>query len=148
VPLKDCIKGRVYRLRCRNLLVGVFDGKDGFMGIRTKFGHRYLFTEYHWEQGAPFGTVAGAADLGIDVPEDIPIVETLGSIDRDSKRPVERDADATNPHYPERKGWWRYIDTGEVAGPEVYATAVANDELFAFLERIDKEQREQSDGGA
>lgn len=138
-PLKECVKGRVYRLRCRNLRVGVFDGNDGFIGIRMKFGDRFLFTEYHWEQGAPYGTVAGAVDMGIDVPDDIPITEGLGTIDQNSNRPVERDAEATNPHYPDRKGWWRYLDTDEVAGPDVRAMGVSNADLFAFLDRIQAE---------
>lgn len=136
VPLKDCIKGRVYRLCCRNLRVGVFDGRDGFIGIRKKFGHRYLFTEYHWEQGAPFGTVSGAVDMEIDVPADIPIAEGLGSIDENTDRPLAHDGEATNPHYPDKKGWWRYTDTDEVAGPEVRALGLMNKALFELLDRI------------
>ena len=57
IPLKDCKKGYVYELSSRNLLVGLFDGDAGFIGIRKKFGNLYLFTEYHWDTGPPFGTV-------------------------------------------------------------------------------------------
>lgn len=67
VPMGECVKGRVYEIRCRNLLFGVYDGEGGFIGIRTKFGSRYLFTEYHWDKGPPFGTVMGHKDTGIDV---------------------------------------------------------------------------------
>ena len=49
--MEQCVKGRVYKLWCRNLSIGVYDGKEGFIGIRTKFGSRYLDTEYHWDQG-------------------------------------------------------------------------------------------------
>jgi hypothetical protein len=56
IPLTECKVRGVYRLRSRNLGVGVFDGNNGFIGIRTKFTDRYLDTEYHWDQGPPFGT--------------------------------------------------------------------------------------------
>jgi hypothetical protein len=139
-PLKECVKGRVYRLRCRNLRVGVFDGKDGFIGIRVKFSQRFLFTEYHWEQGPPFGTVAGAVDMEIDVPDDIEVVESLGTSDKNTDRLVKYDAEAANPHYPDgKRGWWRYVDTGEVAGADLSVVDVPNAELFAFLDRIQAE---------
>jgi hypothetical protein len=32
-----------------------------------------LDTEYHWDQGAPFGTVRFQIDTGIDLPNDIPV---------------------------------------------------------------------------
>lgn len=57
IPLKECKHGYLYLIDCRNLELGVFNKEDnGFIGIRTKFGSRYLFTEYHWDTGAPFGT--------------------------------------------------------------------------------------------
>ena len=49
IPLNECKKGFLYEIHSRNLDFGVFDGNDGFIGIREKFGKRYLFTEYHWE---------------------------------------------------------------------------------------------------
>ena len=39
---------------------GVYNEKDkGFIGIRGGYTQedRYLFTEYHWDTGEPFGTV-------------------------------------------------------------------------------------------
>lgn len=44
--LNDLIKGGIYEVRSRNLSLAVYDGKGGFIGIREKFGDRYLFTEY------------------------------------------------------------------------------------------------------
>jgi hypothetical protein len=71
--LDKLVIGRVYKLRCRNLEYGVFDGGDGFIGIRTKFGRRFLDTEHHWDIGM-HGTVANATDTSIDVPAGIPLV--------------------------------------------------------------------------
>jgi hypothetical protein len=39
-------RGAVYEVRSRNLIAGVYDGEQGFIGIREKFGDEYLFTEY------------------------------------------------------------------------------------------------------
>jgi len=88
--MENCVKGRVYKLRCRNLSIGVWNGKSGFIGIRTKFYDRYLFTEYHYDTGM-HGTVMDAEDIGIDVPEHIPIRERFDSIDFDTRRPVAFD---------------------------------------------------------
>jgi hypothetical protein len=74
IPLDQCINGHLYRIHSRNLTLGVFDGKTGFIGIRVKFGFKYLFTEYHWDQRPPYGTVQPQEDLG-PIPDDIEIYE-------------------------------------------------------------------------
>ncbi|MEK7251441.1 MAG: hypothetical protein AAB209_13575 [Bacteroidota bacterium] len=58
IPLSDCKHGWLYEIRSRNLTLGVFrSDQKGFVGIREKLGHVYLFVEFHWDTGAPFGTV-------------------------------------------------------------------------------------------
>lgn len=65
IPLRSCIDGHVYRIDSRNLSHGVFHAAvEGFSGIRNKFGWNYLFTEFHWDQGPPYGTVTPLEDLG------------------------------------------------------------------------------------
>lgn len=65
IPLRSCIDGHVYRIDSRNLSYGVFHAAvEGFTGIRNKFGWNYLFTEFHWDQGPPYGTVTPLEDLG------------------------------------------------------------------------------------
>lgn len=57
IPLDQCVERTIYELASRNLRVGVFVAAErGFIGIREKFGSQYLFTEYHWDTGAPCGT--------------------------------------------------------------------------------------------
>jgi hypothetical protein len=58
IPIKDCKDGYLYRINSRNLSLGVYraETKD-FLGIRTKFGDRYLFAEDHYDLGEPHGTV-------------------------------------------------------------------------------------------
>lgn len=65
IPLRSCIDGHVYKIYSRNLDVGVFHAEvEGFTGIRNKFGWNYLFTEFHYDQGPPYGTVSPLEDLG------------------------------------------------------------------------------------
>lgn len=65
IELENCIDGHLYELNSRNLSYGIFTKfNNGFLGIRTKFGHRYLFTEFHWDTGEPFGTASPLKDLG------------------------------------------------------------------------------------
>jgi len=84
IPIKDCIEGHIYSLLSRNLKLGVYRGNEGtkrfgpgFIGIRTKFGSRYLFEEYHWDCGEPYGTANPLRDLG-PLPEGIEVCEALG----------------------------------------------------------------------
>ena len=57
IPIDQCQHGWLYRVYSRNLNLGVYRESDrGFVGIREKMGHRFLFTEFHWDTGAPYGT--------------------------------------------------------------------------------------------
>lgn len=57
ILLNECKHGWLYRLSSRNLVSGVYNETvKAFVGIREKFGHEYLDTEYHWDNGPPFGT--------------------------------------------------------------------------------------------
>lgn len=77
IAQSDCVAGTIYALHSRNLTVGVYDGVTGFIGIREKFGHRYLFTEYHrGDADLPrvIGTVTPLRVLGA-LPVGIPVRE-------------------------------------------------------------------------
>lgn len=129
-PLGKCIRGRVYRLQCRNLALGVFNGTSGFIGIRTKFEHRYLATEFHWDTGAPFGTVSEAVDMEVDVPKDTELREQLGTKDSITGRRVEFD----RPVKDGGRGWY-YVDTG-APDDAIRPMAINNDALFTFLASV------------
>jgi hypothetical protein len=71
IPLDQCGDRAVYSLRSNNLGIGVFSKETrGFIGIRTKFGNKYLFTEYHHDTGAPFGTACPVEKIGM-LPDNI-----------------------------------------------------------------------------
>jgi hypothetical protein len=133
IPIAECTPGRVYQIQSRNLTFGVYDGNEGFIGIREKFGHRYLFTECHWDQGPPHGTVSGQKDLGIDLPADISPKESLGTVDEETRRAVFFD----RPVSQGGRGWV-FCDTNE-ASEEIRPVGVPNHALFEFLERVEKE---------
>jgi len=134
LSLGQCRRGHAYRVHSRNLAVGVFDGGTGFIGIREKLGARYLFREYHWDQGPPFGTVRPVADLG-PVPADLVLTERLGTRDERTGRPVTFE----RPIALGGRGWC-YADTGE-ADPEIAPRSVSNRALFAHLEALEADRR-------
>lgn len=65
IPLDQCVDKHLYKIGSRNLRLGVFVAETaGFVGIREKYDQTYLFTEYHYDIGPPFGTVVPRKDLG------------------------------------------------------------------------------------
>ena len=57
IPIEKCRHGWLYKIYSRNLNLGVYRESDhGFVGIRRKFTLRYLFAEFHWDTGEPYGT--------------------------------------------------------------------------------------------
>jgi hypothetical protein len=134
--INECIKRRVYKLRSRNLSYGVWNGKDGFIGIRTKFGDKFLDIEFHWDVG--HGTVMDAVDTGIDVPGDIPAVMYLDTIDESTKRSVAfaRETETGN------KGWY-FKDTG-TPDETIIPVSVRNKRLFDFLDSLTKDDSNEN----
>lgn len=132
IPLGRCKDRAVYEIRCRNLVVGVFvKARGGFIGIREKFGSRYLFMEYHYDTGAPFGTVWPLKKLSM-APKDIPLSEHLETVDKTTMRCVEFD----RPIADGGRGWY-FLDTGEASG-RIHAVTLPNKKLFKFLEGVEK----------
>jgi hypothetical protein len=132
IKIKDCVQRRVYKIYSRNLDYGIYDGIDGFIGIRTKFNSRFLDTEHHWDTGAPHGTAKPLKDLGIELPAEISLNRSLGTIDIRTNRPVAFD----EPVVAGGRGWY-YTDTNE-ADQEIRPQGISNKALFDFLDNIEK----------
>lgn len=66
----------VYRIKSRNLQVGVFDGETGFIGIRNKFDNQYLFTEHLF---TPTSGTVHPIRLLTHLPDQYALAESLGS---------------------------------------------------------------------
>jgi hypothetical protein len=165
LTLDECKNGFLYRLASRNLSYGVFrEGVKGFVGIREKFGDYFLFTEYHWDTGPPFGTVHPLEELE-PVPEGMALEESLGTVCEQTNRPAVyfsdwRYRDDGEPCV-EEQGWddkdgavgeetrrpisqgdekgWRYKDTGEKLPG--FSMSVSNKALFNWLEEKGKQYR-------
>jgi hypothetical protein len=73
VPLEDVVLGRAYVIHARNGGIGVAvqeDGQLGYLLHRVKFGNHFLFVEYDWAQGPPFGTAIPLEAIGAEPPVD------------------------------------------------------------------------------
>ena len=56
IPKDKLIKGKRYKCDARNFGIGTWNGKE-FDYMRYKFGDRFPDTEYHYDDGHPYGTV-------------------------------------------------------------------------------------------
>ena len=138
IKKENCIKRHIYIIHSRNLIVGLYN-EIGFIGIREKFGHEYLFTEFHTDDGPPFGTVSPKKDIGI-LPENIPIIESIGTIDYKTKRPVYFDKSEAIEN--ERIGMWKFEDTNEHS-KDIKPVNVENEDLFQYLKTIEKKFKKE-----
>ena len=66
LPLKECRHGYLYQILARNFDRGIFDAKqNAFIGIRTKFGDKFLDTEFHWDYSDHYGTAKPIKELEV-----------------------------------------------------------------------------------
>lgn len=127
------VTGGIYAVHSRNLRYAVYDGNDGFTGIREKLGSRYLFTEYLRTAGSgPLGTVTPLEQVASLVPG-IPLWE------RDLDNPsmcldCGRRAWWTGPPGPAP---WRCEGNCEKTSP---VAAGANAQLYDVLDLIGNQE--------
>ena len=70
IKLPDLQDRKVYRLLARNIKIGVWNADyQEFLGIRTKFGHRYIDSENHWD--APAFATACPMEVIAELPMEI-----------------------------------------------------------------------------
>jgi len=64
ISVDKCKDGYLYVISARNSNLGIYnESNKGFTISRDKFGANYLFDEFHWDTGAPFGTVKPKMEL-------------------------------------------------------------------------------------
>lgn len=64
LAIEDLKPFYLYKIRARNANLGIWRPEQkGFTIRREKFGDYFIFTEYHWDTGAPFGTVRPIEEL-------------------------------------------------------------------------------------
>lgn len=133
IPLTDCKKGYTYAINSRNLGFGVYDGDQGFVGIREKFYNFYLFTEYHYDQGPPFGTVRPFKELEACPIEDLRC--NLETICLDCREPVEFREHPPGTDLEGRGSWWH--KSGEALCDDAHPGAPLNKVLFDYLTDVE-----------
>jgi hypothetical protein len=139
---ENCIVGMVYKVFSRNLSKAVWNGKS-FVGIREKFGDKFLFAEYHWDDGPPYGTVKPEEELGL-VPEDMLLVEMIGCKDFITGRftyfDETPDENGNGKQYTS-DGTYKvkghcFKDTGEIIQGKSDIRWIENEELFNYLDEL------------
>jgi hypothetical protein len=71
IPINSVTVGNVYTVDARNLRLAVYVGEGRFVGIRTKFGRRFLDAEWHWEAHERLGTLWPLRIVGV-IPKAFP----------------------------------------------------------------------------
>lgn len=58
ISIERCKDSFLYIIQARNSNLGIFNKKDNSFTIsRLKFSSNFLFDEFHWDTGEPYGTV-------------------------------------------------------------------------------------------
>lgn len=131
LSLEDCENRGVYRIHSRNLLVGVFDGSEGFIGIREKFGDKFLFKEYHWEASPTLGTVRPMEKIA-DLPVEIE-VEEGDSLCQNCKVPTGFEKGVEGG-----PGIWSHL--AETTCKDPRSGFYRYEPLFSYLTELEKEE--------
>jgi len=135
IPLGQCRHGYTYRIRSRNLSVGVFNKETrGFVGLREKFRSVFLFTEFHYDTGAPFGTVWPIVEI-----EQCPLTdlrETLGTVCNNCRAEAHHVPDDPNVKYG--PGKWMHVKESDCR--ETSPVGVPNTPLDKYLRLIEEKE--------
>jgi hypothetical protein len=78
IPIQQCKHGYLYRVDARGFRLGVFvalPDAPGFVGIRNKFGLRFLDYEHHYDAHEHYGTAAPTEELG-ECPLEVLVKQT------------------------------------------------------------------------
>ena len=64
IPIEKCKDGWLYKIDARNSNLGIYNAeRKTFYISRFKFNDNYLFEEYHWDTGEPYGTAKPLEEL-------------------------------------------------------------------------------------
>lgn len=64
IKIEDLKNGYLYEIDARNSQLGIWKSDlKGFIISRTKFNDTFLFMEYHYDTGPPYGTVKPVREI-------------------------------------------------------------------------------------
>jgi hypothetical protein len=129
IALENCEDRHLYRLRSRNLRIGVFSAPlRGFVGLRTKFDSTFLDVEYHWDADAHHGTACPVVDLGALLPEATVLATDLGTRCQTCGRALTFDVALSRR--------WHHV--GEGTCSKTFPVSLGNEVLFTWLQEQEK----------
>ena len=141
IPIDKCVNRRLYRIQSRNLTLGVFNSlTNGFFGLRKKFDSIYIFQEYHYDNGPPYGTVFPIEELVDELPSNIQMVRILGEVCENCRKKVdyvrwpeggEREKILSDGSVMKVPGQWEHIE--ETDCQDVVADTLYNSDLDEWL---------------
>lgn len=146
IDLDDLEDRRAYRVKSRNLLVGFWIAEQqGFMGIRQKFGDRYLDTEYHYDTDKRLGTAHATEALDLWLPEDVEARENLDAVCQYCLKPTEKLwVDDERYHTGKRCAGDKHIEKTTCNPPNPYfGMRPMNKAAFNLLDDLDKQFQEE-----
>lgn len=146
IDIGELERGGVYEIKSRNLIVGVYDGDEGFIGIREKFGDEFLFTEYLARESGgtkqPFDTVR-PVKLIWRLNERVELKCYLGSA-CDTCGKAAWFVQDPQIQGGQTRGWWECEGRCHVDG-STQPRAVQNDRLFKILSELEAPVRARLD---
>jgi hypothetical protein len=128
IPLCDLKLRTVYRLNSRNLSLGVYDGINGFYGIRTKFGSRFIDHEQEWDTSEHYGTAVALSEIGT-IPEPIVLGHSLGTECNKCRQ--------SGVSFDDTQKKWLHAD-GTPLCEKAWAVSIGNDPLFDALLAVEE----------
>jgi len=143
ISKEDCIDRCLYKINSRNLILGVYkQSTGGFLGIRTKFGSRFIFEEYHWDNGPPFGTVKPIEMLEDFLPENIENKESLGTVCQNCGKsckyidvPGGKEIKFQNGKSMFVSGEWKHLES--IDCKSISPVSKENDKFFEWLLKME-----------
>ena len=151
IPKDKCQNRFLYKINSRNLYFGVFRKETGgFIGLRTKFDSIFLFEEYHWDNGPPYGTVKPEEILE-ELPEEIKLDTSLGTECYNCHKACEyvlfpegpRLKDYGNGNAVEIRGEWKHTEPSDCT--DTIPCDIGNKALKNWLHTIENKYAEIKD---
>lgn len=132
ITKNECLHRHVYHINSRNLRLGIYnEANGGFYGIRTKFGDKFIFCEYHWDNGPPYGTVKPLTLIPASLSKTVEVSENLPQVFCiHCQQPLKEEHDSVYKHE-------HLSGVPCAAGERVHGNHRMNSELYNFLTALE-----------
>jgi hypothetical protein len=109
IPMDQCKDGFLYIIDARNSKLGIYkEANKSFTISRYKFGSNFLFEEFHWGTGSPYGTVQPLKEIMA-----VPVMSDEEKLAYLNTKWVELKEEVSS-HFPEITRFFNWTETGWV----------------------------------